>query len=122
MDEFEVLDQLDKLTIFDDQSKALAERIVLQMFQTVRAKVPEPKLNHFASFIVSYIKKQQSVVVFAIARVVLARGGTTVQVQAMQELLTTLKQNCEKMSAAEIDAGYTLANELIQILIEKNAL
>ncbi|CAL5996005.1 Conserved_hypothetical protein [Hexamita inflata] len=73
MDQLQILDELDQIALFDEQSKGLAERIIVQMFTEVKSKVSAPAMNHYASFMVSYLKKQPELVAITVAQLVFAR-------------------------------------------------
>ena len=71
MDQLSLLDKIDQLAVFDEQSKLMSERLVAKMFSEVKKKVEKPQLAHYASFMMSYLKSSPTQMSYIVASVVL---------------------------------------------------
>lgn len=115
MDQLSLLDKIDSLAVFDEQSKLMSERLVAKMFSEVKKKVEKPQLAHYASFMMSYLKSAPTQMSYIVASVVLESCSANICNQSLQIIAETIPA---AQSVQDKTTGMHLLNMLVGRLIE----
>ena len=92
MNQEDVLRQIEGLAALDQGARNLADQIVVLMFDTVSNRVAEPSVGNYASFMLSYVKKQPELVPLLTAGIVFSAAPSKLRNQILAGLCQVLKQ------------------------------